>query len=103
MKLKEVLEINGYDTDAVNDKVLEFDTGMCRDVREIAPNMDKLFEGVQVYNKDDESKIIVVNFEAETDDEFLPLSVLYFGADDYLSVEIQYDENLEVVFVNDLR
>ncbi len=103
MNIKKILENNGYETSKINGKILEFDTGTSTIIRDIPNTIDKLFEGVEIYDID-ELKIITINFDYfDGDDEFLPLTVGYTGKDGYLSVEIYYNENLEVEFINDLR
>ena len=104
MKLKNILINNGYQTEKISEKILNMDTGICTQIKEIPNTMCKLFDGFELYNDNDTSKYIVINMEYfDGDDEFLPLSVGYIGADGYLSVEILYDEDMEVVYVNDLR
>ena len=104
MNIKEVLEKNGYATaQFLTENILNFETGDCDIVRSIPNTIDKLFDGVEIYDKE-ELKIITINYDYfNGDDEFYPLTVGYIGKDGYLSVEIYYNENCEVEFINDLR
>ena len=104
MNIRSLLEENGYDTSKINDDILDFDCGICDTVRSIPNDISKLFEGVEIYDDCSELKIITLNFDYfNGDDEFLPMTVGYVGVDGYLSVEVYYDENLNVEFINDLR
>lgn len=106
MNIKNILINNGYhkETEKINPKILEMETGNCTQIRKIPNTICKLFDGFELYNEDDPSKQITINLEYfDGEDEFLPLYVEYRGADGYNSVEIFYDADLEVVYVNDLR
>lgn len=79
------------------------DTGICDEIREIPEGTGQLFEGIEVYNSDDDSKMILINTGYNDDEDYLPLYILYYGTDGYPSIEIQYDEKCELVAINDFR
>ena len=105
MNIKEILTQNGYEIPkTMTEEILNYNTGICTEIREIPNDISKLFDGVEIYNTGEELKIITINFQYfNGDDEFLPLTVGYIGKDGFLSVEVYYDEKMEVVFINDLR
>ena len=105
MNIKEILTQNGYENQLslISEKILDFDTGVCNQIRPIPQTIDKLFDGFEIYSNEDKNKIIIINTEHNTDDEFLPLYVQYLGNDGYITVEIFYDNDLNVAYVNDVR
>lgn len=104
MKIKEVLKNKNYEhlIKKIPIKIQNFEAGNCTEVKPIPNTISKLFNGLILYNNTDDNKEITLNLEYFDSDEFLPMSVAYTGTDGYISVTIDYDENLNA-FVNDLR
>lgn len=100
MNIKQLLQENDFEhlVSKVPLKIQDFDVGKCRNAKEIPNDRYKLFDGV-ILSSDDNSKEITLNF---TDNEFPPMEVAYIGADGYIMVYVTYDENGEVIEVNDL-
>ena len=100
MNIKQVLQENdfGHLVSRVPLKIKEFDVGKCTHAKEIPNDKFKLFDGI-ILSDDNNTKEITINLE---DNEFSPMEVAYIGADGYIMVYVTYDEECEVIEVNDV-